>query len=132
MPSGWPNGEPRFVSAKSRSPVIEGRSSVGRRPLDLSYRPANNDELEPGLRLASPHRRRLASRRGQTPRPRLGLDHRGPLGSAASPVGLTLPERLGEQAEWRPPAPIHYPGASSLFRITAVVKVKTGSLRAGP
>src|SRR5439155_15901033 len=70
--------------------------------------------LKPGLRPSSPHRRRLASRRGQTPSPGSHGSSRPPR-LVASPVGLTLPHRLEGASRSRIPAyPVGVVGAALL------------------
>jgi hypothetical protein len=68
--------------------------------LILSRRSGKN-VLKPGLRASSPHRWRLASRRGQTPGPGFTRSSRQ-VSSAASPVGVTLPARFGGNQPARP------------------------------
>jgi hypothetical protein len=112
--TGNPGSARRLVAARPRHHVrrtrdrtsptrrklggeTEGRSSVGAgRLMDrliLSRRSGKN-VLKPGLRPSSPHRWRLASRRGQTPGPGFTRSSRQ-VSSAASPVGVTLPARFG-------------------------------------
>jgi hypothetical protein len=84
--------KPRADRAKPKG----ARASEAGRLMDrliLSRRSGKN-VLKPGLRPSSPHRWRLASRRGQTPGPGFTRSSRQ-VSSAASPVGVTLPARFG-------------------------------------
>jgi hypothetical protein len=93
----WGIDRARGRMRKSRPQLARNRRTARRAaadgPLDLLVDHANNG-LKPGLRHILPHRWRLASRSGQTPRPGTNKSSWA-LGPAASPVGLTLPERMG-------------------------------------